>query len=260
MTQTLRLCSWNIQLGLRLEAVLADIQREADFADLDLFALQEVSTHDGQDDAQTIASVLGSGYASYQVAAHVKGGHVQANGLVWNSRRVQLSSQTSVLLPCVREARFISGAERALLGALVRQERNSLVAEGVLNDISLRAYVTHLDVLGIAHKKTQFYHILADMRERAPVDLTLLMGDLNTYDFRARPSWGELHAAAEAEGMRNITREIEWTFWDPRLFLKQKLDAIYAGGPRLTQWRSRSLHLRSSDHIPVFSEIVLNSA
>ena len=258
MTRTLRLCTWNIQLGHQLEAVLADIRREVDFASLDLLALQEASTHDGQDDAQAIASALGAGYECYQVTAHVLRGRVQANGLVWNTRRVRLTHQASVSLPRVREARGISGTERALVGALVRQQRISLVAEGVLDDVTLRAYSAHLDVLGFAHKQTQFSHIVDDMHGRAPVDLTILMGDLNTFRFRARPSWVGLHAAAEAEGISDITREIDWTQWDPHLRVRQKLDAIFAGGPRFVAWRSWSLNLRSSDHIPLFAEIVLD--
>ena len=41
----MRVCTWNIQLGLRLDAVLDAVRTRADFKDLDLFCLQEASVH-----------------------------------------------------------------------------------------------------------------------------------------------------------------------------------------------------------------------
>src|SRR3979411_419735 len=47
MLSGVRVCTWNIQLGLRLEAVIDAVRSCADFRDLDLLCLQEASVHVG---------------------------------------------------------------------------------------------------------------------------------------------------------------------------------------------------------------------
>ena len=60
----MRICTWNIQLGLRLDEVLDVVSSHPDFAKVDLFALQEASIHDGRPDAEAIAEVLGAEFRS----------------------------------------------------------------------------------------------------------------------------------------------------------------------------------------------------
>jgi endonuclease/exonuclease/phosphatase family metal-dependent hydrolase len=64
----LRVCTWNIHLGLQLDNILGAISKHRDFAGLDLLALQEASVHGGRPDGAAIASVLGRGYECHQVA------------------------------------------------------------------------------------------------------------------------------------------------------------------------------------------------
>src|SRR5437867_849496 len=98
MSQTLRVCTWNIQLGARLDTIVAALKREPDFARLDLLALQEASIHQQREDAQVIAAALGDTYACSQVTAHHLGKWAQANALVWNTQRVHLGQPDSVKL------------------------------------------------------------------------------------------------------------------------------------------------------------------
>jgi endonuclease/exonuclease/phosphatase family metal-dependent hydrolase len=123
----------------------------------------------------------------------------------------------------------------------------------------MRVYVAHLDVLGLAYKREQFYRILGDARVRQPsVDLTILAGDLNTFRIRSRPSWAGLTAAAELDGFRDLTTAIEYTHHTVRRArLRQKLDAIFVRRSRPVHYRSWSLDIPGSDHIPVFAEITL---
>ncbi len=254
MIPPIRLCTWNIQLGSQLDRIIAAIHEQRDFAALDLLALQEASLHEGQEDARAIAAALGPEYDSYQVTAHMLDGRVQANALVWNTASVQVSHRDCVKLPLLREV-HVSRTERTLLRALPLQQRISVVVEGFVGEQSLRVYVAHLDVVGFGHKREQFLRILDDMRGKGAVQLTILAGDLNTFKFRARPSWAQLLAAAEAEGLQELTREIRWTHSVPRLRMKQKLDAIFVGGARPLRHRTWSLDIRGSDHIPVFAEL-----
>ena len=61
----MRICTWNIQLGRRLDAVLKAVRTHPDFARLDLFAVQEASIHDGREDAAAIAEALGPEYRHF---------------------------------------------------------------------------------------------------------------------------------------------------------------------------------------------------
>ena len=58
----MRICSWNIQLGRRLDAVLDLVSHDPAFKALDVLALQEASIHDGVLDGAAIATTLGDEY------------------------------------------------------------------------------------------------------------------------------------------------------------------------------------------------------
>ena len=256
MTLTIRLCTWNIQLGLQLHTILDALRHNPNFTGLDLLALQEASIHHQREDARTIAATLGPAYESYQVTAHLLKGHVQANALVWNTERVRVRAQDSIRLPSAHEGR-LTRTERTILRALPSQPRSSLVVEGELGTERFRIYVAHLDVVGFAHKRQQFGHLLKDARLRPPVDLTILAGDLNTFKLCARPTWSQLTAAAQAEGFQDLTGEIRWTHAVRPLRLKQKLDAILIRHAGPLEYRAWSLDIPGSDHIPVLAELTL---
>ncbi len=255
MTETIRLCTWNVQFGMELNTIIQAIQACSDFEQLDLLALQEVSIHAQAEDALHIAQALGPTYEYYQVTAQHIGRRVQANALVWNSTRMKVVHKGSVKLPHMH-ADTLPRTERALLRKLPLQQRISVMVEGKIGQETLRVYVAHLDVVGFQHKREQFYRILQDAQERPPVELTIIAGDLNTFKIRSRPSWKQLTTAAAAAGFQDLTSEIRWTHSVPRLRLKQKLDAIFIKYAHRTRCRSWSLDIAGSDHIPVFAEIV----
>lgn len=257
MSQTLRLCTWNIQFGMQLGTVLQALEHHADFHNLDLLALQEASIHDKREDARVIAEALGAAYDFYQVTAHLHGGRAQANALVWNSAVVHVENKDIVKLPRRSELR-LPLHEDTLLRALPTQQRLSLVVDARLDTETLRIYVAHLDVVGFEHKREQLSRILQDADGRLPVDLTLLAGDLNTFRIRARPLWNNLFATAEAARFHDITTEINWTHAVHRLKIRQKLDAVLVKCERPCHYRSWTLEARGSDHIPVFAEITLD--
>ncbi len=254
MTESLRLCTWNVHLGLELEVVLRALAAYPDFSHLDLLALEEASVHSATEDARVLADALGPTYNCHQVTAHFLGPYAQANALVWDRSRVRIDQTDTVLLPRVRQVK-LSRAERTFLCALPQQQRISIVAEGSLGDVTLRAYVAHLDVLGFEHKREQFHRLLRDSRQRSSAELTILAGDLNTFRIRSTPSWGELRKAAEAEGFQDLTSEIGWTHSFRRVRFRQKLDAIFVKSTRPIHYHSWSLDIAGSDHIPVFAEI-----
>ena len=249
----IRLCTWNLHLGLDREAMLASLEDE-DFRDLDLLALQEASVSDGVEDAAAIAKRLGPEYRHHQVQAHVLRGRVQANGLIWNSRRITVQGQDVIHLPQRLEV-GLPRAERALLRMTRLQQRSALVFDCRLGKLSLVVCVAHLDVLGYQHKLRQFNRVLAALEASEDADITILAGDLNTFRMGRRPRWTRLREAAAAAGFDDLTSDIKWTH-RPRTPARQKLDAIFLRGARSLEYRSWSVDLRGSDHIPVFAEIL----
>jgi endonuclease/exonuclease/phosphatase family metal-dependent hydrolase len=240
-----RICSWNILLGLRLNAILDAVSSLPDFRQLDLFALQETSIHDGRPDAATIAEALGEDYGYFQSTAQLFRGREQGNALIWR-RGLFEPAPPEVVSLAVSDAATIGRAERALLRAVPPQKRIAIRAESA----QLRVYVMHLDVLGFTHKLEQLKGILTDMKARPPVPLTILAGDLNTFGPPRLRLWRRIRTAAHEAGLVELTHGLRRTHWTG-----MKLDAIYAHGVTTSAHRAWTLNLRASDHLPVFAEI-----
>jgi len=240
-----RICTWNILLGLRLNKVLESVRELSDFRNLDLFALQEASVHDGRPDAEVIARAMGPGYAYFQATAQLFRGRVQANALIWRRGLFPHRSPRVVSLSEI-ETGHLGRVERALLRAIPPQKRIAIRAESP----QLRVYVMHLDVMGFTHKLEQFRAILNDMDDRPPVALTLVAGDLNTFGPPRLQLWRRLRLAAREAGLVELTRGVRRTHW-----MAQKLDAIYAAGSISRKHHAWTRSLRASDHLPVFAEL-----
>lgn len=238
----LRIATWNVHLGLRLDRLLEEVRR---LPRLDLLALQEASEHDGRTDAECFAEALGPRYSCWQVRAQHLRGMPQANALVWDSLRIELSERSVLDLPTP------SGR---VLRALPPSQRNALVAEGHAGARSIRVTVVHLDVLGVAHKHAQLSHVLDDALRRPPVDLALLAGDLNTYGHPGAMRWAGLRRMAALRNFEELSAGIRWTHSTARL--RQKLDAVFASPPGLPH-RAWTEPTAGSDHRPVLVEVQL---
>jgi len=239
----MRICTWNILLGVRLNKVLETVRTNRDFRDLDLFAIQEASVHDGRRDAEAIAEAMGDGYSSFQATAQLFRRREQANALIWRRGFFDESPEVVSLsdLPAVHMTR----AERTLLRAIPPQRRIAIRAESD----ALRVYVMHLDVVGFTHKLEQFRAILTDMTSRHAVPLTLIAGDLNTFGPPRLQLWRRIRTAAHEARLVELTHGLRRTHWTA-----QKLDAIYATGAVGATHRAWTLNVRASDHLPVFAD------
>ena len=241
----IRICTWNIQLGRRLGAVLDAVTTHSDFSTLDLFAIQEASIHDGVQDAAAVAGALGPGYRHFQATAQMLRGRDQGNALIWRQDRFEATPPQVVALTGTR-SQHMSRAERTLLRAVPPQRRIAIRAESA----ALRVYVVHLDVIGFTHKLEQFRAVIDDMAARPAVPLTLVAGDLNTFGVPRLQMWRRIRASARAAGLVELTKAVRRTHWTA-----QKLDAIYAHGASPSSLRAWVLKVRASDHLPVFAEI-----
>ncbi|HEY1454889.1 MAG TPA: endonuclease/exonuclease/phosphatase family protein [Candidatus Dormibacteraeota bacterium] len=241
----MRICTWNIQLGLRLDGVLDTVRRYEDFRGLDLFAIQEASIHGGREDGVAIAEAMGPGYECFQATAQVHRRQEQGNALIWRKGLFEAQAPEIVSLSRV-DTLTMTRAEQALLRAIRPQQRMAIRVESD----RLRVYVMHLDVVGFTHKLRQLTAVLDDMTSRPPVPLTLLAGDLNTFGPPRLVLWRKLRAAAHAAGLVELTRGVRRTHWT-----RQKLDAIYARAPAVPKHKAWTLKVRASDHLPVFAEL-----
>lgn len=243
--EDVRICTWNIQLGLRLDAVVDAVRRLDDFHGLDLFAIQEASVHNARPDSETIAEAMGDGYECFQATAQLHRHGVQGNALIWRSGIFDRSSPEIVSLVRV-DTMTMSRAEKTLLRAIPPQRRMAIRFESD----ALRVYVMHLDVVGFEHKVQQLQALIHDMRSRPPVALTVLAGDLNTFGPPRLVMWRRLRSAAHAAGLVELSRSVRATHWT-----RQKLDAIYVHGKVPSRHRAWTLNVRASDHLPVFAEL-----
>lgn len=256
MSYTLRFCSWNIQIGMKRAQLMEIVRAYADFQKLDLVALQETSALGTRPDAASIAEILGATFTSYQNVYHHHGARPQGNGLVWNTRRIQMHAVEQHLLPRVQQTK-ISRLERAALRPLNRQNRMNVVAEGAFDGLSLRVCSAHLDVLGLRFKRQQFHAVLEELRRRPAVELMILAGDFNTFRIGGRPNWNGLKREAAELGLRAISDEIAWTQAVRSLRFRQKLDEIFVASSHPFRSRVWTLDVNGSDHLPVFAEIVI---
>ncbi len=244
----MRVCSWNIQYGQRLEEILDTVASEPSFRTVDVLALQEASVHGGVTDAEAIAARLGSGFGHFQASAQKRRGLDQANGLIWR-RRVLHPDDPPGVLPLPESPTIeVGNPERLLLRVIPPQTRMAVRAESP----AVRIYVVHLDVLGFTHKLEQFRAVLSDMVSRPQVPLTLLAGDLNTFGPVRPHLWRRIASAADAAGLVNLTSDVQRTHWTG-----QKLDAIYASSRVPMTHRSWTVGVHASDHLPVFADIEL---
>lgn len=246
MLCVVRVCTWNIQLGLKLDAVVAAVRADRDFKNLDLLCIQEASEHAGRQDCSIIAEAMGPGYAHHQVTAQQRNGVDQGNGLVWRHGTFEPGSPQIVPLDTLTAN--VSRAERTLLKAVPPQRRIAIRAESP----DLRVYVVHLDVIGFAHKLEQLKAVITDMEARPRAPLTVVAGDLNTFGPPGLQLWRRLDAVAAEAGLVDLTRRIRRTHWT-----SQKLDAIFVRSEARFRHRSWTLPLKASDHLPVFAEIDL---
>jgi endonuclease/exonuclease/phosphatase family metal-dependent hydrolase len=241
----LRISSWNVAFCHRLPVVLESVRA---LPSPDLISMQELSLHQGRRDAEAIAAQLGASWRFEQVTAQVVAGREQANGILWDSRRIDLLGLDTIDLPTP------SGR---IMRRLPRQRRNAVVANLRLGEQRLRLYAVHLDVFGVTHRYAQLARVLDDASRRPPADLTLIAGDMNTYGIAGRPRWTELRRLAEAANFEELTTGIGWTH--RALGVRQKLDAIFAS-PRGLPHRAWRLPLPGSDHIPVLVELALGAS
>ncbi|MHB8618729.1 MAG: endonuclease/exonuclease/phosphatase family protein [Chloroflexota bacterium] len=273
----LRLCSWNIHLGIERERILEAMGGNEHFRNLDLLLIQEASVHGHQPDAERMAAELGPDYRAVQRNVDHLHGRIRGLGLVWNGATFQLLSANLLPLPHLQsvmpEGARLARRHRYWLRPLRLRQRSALVIEGVASGKRVRLYDIHLSPIGFALQTQQLATILRDVGHREPCDLLVMAGDFNSLRVDQR-RWTTWFHEREAEGFVNASQGVEWTFRSPTLPLRQKLDnALIRGASRpggsgpgdhgsggrhggdALVCTSHSAELAGSDHLPLFVSV-----
>jgi len=275
MNKTINIATWNLHYCIELNKILNNIRINKNFANIDFLMLQEVSLHDGIEDASLIANHLGEDYTYFQATAQtLKKDIPQANALIWNKKKIEIDCFDIVELPPLHKGsrlhipyKKIFDKEHKLVIFLrnVLQKRISLLLEGKIYKKTFRIYVVHFDIVGFATKKRQMSFILEDSNQRKNVDIEIIAGDLNTFKYFNMPQWKSIKESTEKAGFVDLTTNIKWTFSDSRFpkthFARHKLDTIFIrdiANPTKLDYQSWSLDISGSDHIPVFAKITLS--
>ena len=256
MSKQLRIGTWNVHYGIEYEALLGSMVAHKEFKNIDFLALQEASVHNDKETAEIVAGVLGRRYNYFQFTTERDNGIPWANAIVWNEKKVNVTKKDILILPPFYSVK-LRRLEKQVVRFLHKQIRTSVVIEGTTQDISFRFYIAHFDVIGLRHKRMQFWHIIEDNRSREKKDIELIAGDLNTFRILRRPRWTKIQKDAEQEGFKDITTDIRWTFAHDRFRYKQKLDAIFIKSQLQFTYESWSSNIPGSDHIPVFANLAL---
>jgi endonuclease/exonuclease/phosphatase family metal-dependent hydrolase len=273
MKKTISIATWNLHYCLELPQILKSIKESNHFKNIDFLMVQEASIHEGQEDASSIASVLGKEYTYFQATAQKLKDFPQANALIWNKRKIEIDIFDILELPPFhKDSRlhipykkiFDKEHRLAILLRNVLQKRISLLIEGKIYEKTFRIYVVHFDIVGFASKKRQMSFVLDNANKRKKVDIEIIAGDINTFKYFNMPQWTSIKESTQKAGFIDLTTDIKWTFSDTRFsrpyLAKHKLDAIFIRHKEKTSqvaYTSWSLDIAGSDHIPVFAKIVL---
>ena len=250
----LRIVTWNIFYGKELHKILESIKTNKDFANIDFFAIQEASVHEGIEDTQRIAQTLGKEYDYFQVTAQESKGLAQANAIIWNTKRVIVTNKEVLHLPNFTQVR-LGNLEKTFKYLSKKEKRNSIIIEGTIEKKTFRIYAAHFDVIGFRLKTEQLRCVLEDDEKRNTVDFICIAGDLNTFKIIKRPTWGVLKLLAQDHGFIDITSQINWTFHKKAIRFYQKTDSIFIKNNNPVSYFSMSSNIPGSDHIPIFANI-----
>jgi endonuclease/exonuclease/phosphatase family metal-dependent hydrolase len=252
----IRIATWNISYANDLSAILNAIRYQDEFKDIDIFALQEGAMHNGHEDAFYIAKALGKDYAYFQGTTQQGKDLIQANALVWNTKRVKVKKKEIITLPNYKTAP-LGAIEKTFKALTHKEKKNSVMIEGNIDNTTFRMYGSHFDVLAMKLRTLQLQKLLDHHISREPVEIACIAGDLNTFKIIKRPKWTDLHAAAKAHNFIDITTDIQWTFRHLKFRYRQKLDSIFMQKNKQMHFTSWSVNVKGSDHIPIFANIDL---
>lgn len=231
---TIRIVSYNIHLGKRLQRVLELFRTHPELSRADVIALQEVARERQLSHARLLAERLGFDYV--YLPGKRKGG--REIGLALLSRYPLLDVER-IVLPQQRRANDLP---RIALGATVE-----------IGTVHLRIYNLHVQALVPVELKVKQVEAALERALQHPTPCRLLLGDLNTL---TRGDRRALDRRLREAGFVPALPESPWTY--RRFFIRMTLDAIYV--QNLQVLNAGVAHdAVASDHRPVWADVLLRA-
>lgn len=221
---TLRVVTFNVQMGIEVDSALAVLRSEPDLADADLILLQEMD----EAGMERLAAALGMGYVYYPAMRRHSTGRNLGNGIL---SRWPLESDQKLVLPH--------------LGVFGSSQRIAAVATVRVGRTSVRVYSVHLATPVNQAERDRMDQMRAVLRDAAGHPFVILGGDLNS---------GTLGRMAEERGYLWPTKD------GPRTTLGGRFDHILFRGLRPPDTGAAGTVAQNrgaSDHLPVWALAVL---
>ncbi len=222
----IKIVSWNIMHGLRVDEAIEVLRSEPRLADLDLLLLQEMD----RPGTELVASALGLHHVYAAGGAHAKSGRDFGNAILSTS---PLGDESIVDLP--HQAR-VGGHPRVAVTAVTKLQGEM---------VTVCSTHTEIPAMSAARRQAQFA-ALASVAAAWPTDRAILGGDFNTVTSRGVRA---LRRALELADLDHVSVEAITTL--RRGGQDFTLDHIFARGLRpIESGVVRGLAV--SDHAPIW--------
>ena len=227
---TLKVVSFNIEYGKRMEQAVKEFKETKELQDADIIFLQEID----QNDVAMLAKALQLNSIYYPSVQHVHGENF-GNGIL---SRWPIKNHGKIILPYPNP--------------ICGHSRTAIFGDISLGNRTLRVYSTHTEVssLGLEKRLAQFKTILSTVPDS--LCYAIIGGDFNTM---AESTIERMDRLALGKGFLRATKNIPYTVSSFLGALKFNLDHIYVRG--FTALKSGiDKSAKSSDHQPVWVVLV----
>lgn len=231
MPKSIKVVSYNVELGEKIQGAKNLFSQGAALADADIICLQEMHL----EAVEEVAGFLRYNYVYYPSAIHPKSRKDFGQAIL---SKWPIKNDKQILLPFSSEDRYIKIQNAAVAATVAVKEREILI------------YSAHLGVvISPAYRQAQLRSILDSIPALA--EEIIICGDFNTY--------AELHNKAIQQVIneyrfKEATNKIGWTYKYWYLFNDRAvLDHIFYKGLKLLK-AGKVVNRAYSDHLPVWAE------
>jgi len=228
---TLKIVSFNIEYGKRMEQAVEEFKEAKELRDADIIFLQEID----ENDVAMLAKALKLNSIYYPSVRHVHGENF-GNGIL---SRWPFKNHGKIILPYPNP--------------ICGHSRSAVFGDITLDGRTLRLYSTHTEVssLGLEKRIAQFKTILSSVPDS--LQYAIIGGDFNTM---AESTIETMDSLAFDTGFVRATQNISYTVSSFLGILKFNLDHIYVRGfsPLGSDIYKDS---KSSDHKPIWTKIII---
>ncbi len=228
----IRVVSYNVYLGKKLERVREAFRTHPDLARADVIALQEVVRDRHQSQARLLAQELAYNYV--YAPGRRKGDREVGLALL---SRYPLAEIESLVIPHERRA---DDLPRIALGATLQ-----------IGPVTIRVYTVHIQALVPRELKVRQLEAVLQSARRHPASYRIIAGDFNTL---TRGDRRRLDEVLRRAGFEPALPGSSWTY--QRFLIRMTLDWIYVQNLRVLG-HGVVREVTASDHRPIWADVAV---